>query len=102
MNWPDEKLERTMLDDAQRVLENANEGSAASDLACHTMALLARVRELDTVNAALLAACKGMRDEFRDPEIMGVIHATGSPEDRKRQAFTHLMEAIALAEKGAP
>jgi len=44
--WPDDKLEREMIADAERVADQS-ENASASDLCCHIKALLSRIRELE-------------------------------------------------------
>ncbi len=54
--WPDEKLERCMIEDADLILSEYPdlETSAIHDAACHIKALLARVRELEAERQAFI------------------------------------------------
>ncbi len=45
--WPDEKLEREMLADADRLVQTSSSHSLDRDCAYHIKALLARVRDLE-------------------------------------------------------
>ncbi len=71
--WPDEKLERCMIDDADLILSEYPdlETSAIHDAALHVKSLLARVRELENERAWLLrceAAIKSMAAQFIHPK----------------------------------
>lgn len=48
--WPDEKLEATMLRDAEFIESGLFLRSTVKDCACHIKALMARVRELEALN----------------------------------------------------
>ena len=45
--WPDEKLEREMLDDIAIIERYSSSGSVDRNVVCHVKALLLRVRDLE-------------------------------------------------------
>ncbi len=85
--WPSAALEAEMLQEAEHVAQNANEGSSAANLCCHVKALLTRVRELEAASVL---------DYFAGQALPAIVATETHPREVRWQAV--VLDAYGLAE----